>query len=298
MNRVLVIGNATVDLILSVAELPAPGETVLADQAFRCPGGKGLNQALAASRLGVSTTLVASIGDDQDGRFLDAALAGELLAVEWVASTHPTDLSIVSIAASGENAIVSTAASARSLAPESAEAAASTLGPGDVLLLQGNLGEATTHAAHRAARAAGARTIFNTAPIAWDQRELASQVDIVVANAGEVERLTSLRNEAAALRLIEAGAGTVIVTRGAYHAILADRSGVRLFPIGPVGVVDTSGAGDVTVGILAAGLVCGLAIDKALDVALTAASLSVTRHGTSASFPTAAELSQLLLGTG
>lgn len=296
MSRVLVIGNATVDLILSVADLPAPGETVLADQAFRCPGGKGLNQALAASRLGVPTTLVACIGNDEDGRFLAEALADETLSVEWLASARPTDLSIVSIAANGENAIVSTAASARSLTPQAAEVAASTLRLGDVLVLQGNLGQATTDAARRTAQLSGARTILNTAPIAWDQRDIAAKVNIVVANAGEAERLTSLTDEAAALQLVEAGAGAAIVTRGADAAILADRSGARLFAVKPVEVIDTSGAGDVAVGTLAAGLARGLTIDDALKLALAAASISVTRRGTTASFPTAAELSHLVLG--
>jgi len=295
VNRVLVIGNATVDLILAVADLPAPGETVLAEDLFRCPGGKGLNQALAASRLGVPTTLVACIGDDQEGRFLTEALAGETLAVEWLTSPHPTDLSIVSIAGGGENAIVSTAASARFLTPQAADLAASALQPGDVLILQGNLAQATTYAGHRAARAAGARTILNTAPVAWDQRALAAEVDIVVANVGEAERLTSLTDEAAALRLVEAGAGTAIVTRGADATILADRSGARLFPVKPVEVIDTSGAGDLTVGMLAASLARGLTIDDALRCALAAASISVTRRGTTASFPTAAELSRLFL---
>ena len=159
MKRVLVIGNATVDVILSVPHLPAPGETVLADTEFRCAGGKGLNQAVASARLGVPTTLVAAIGEDADGHFLREALLAETLETAWLASPHPTDTSLISIASGGENAIVSTAASARWISPEAAAAAASRLKPGDILVLQGNLGEAATLAALRAARAGGATEI-------------------------------------------------------------------------------------------------------------------------------------------
>ncbi len=293
MSRVLVIGNATIDVILPVANLPAPGETVLAGQALRCPGGKGLNQALAASRLGVPTTLLAPIGEDQDGRFLADAMASEGLATEWMTTGHPTDLSIVAIAAGGENIIISTAASAQSMTPETAERAASALQPGEVLVLQGNLSEATTVAAHRAARRVGARTVFNTAPIAWDQAKLAADVDVVVANAGEALHLTGLEGEAAARRLVEVGAKAAIVTRGAAPTILAAEQGVSLLPIAQVDAIDTSGAGDVTVGILAAGLAKGMTLEQALKLALSAASLSVTRQGTSLSFPSGDELAAL-----
>ena len=293
MNRVLVIGNATVDLILSLPHLPAPGETVLAETGFRCAGGKGLNQAVAAARLGVPTTLVAPIGEDADGRFLREALRSEPVEAGWLASPHATDLSIISIAAGGENAIVSTAASARWLPSQAAVAAASSLGAGDILILQGNLTETTTRAALRTARAREARVILNTAPIAWDQRGLAFEADIVVANAGEAEFLTGFVDEAAALSLIEAGASAAIVTRGANDTLLADRSRLVHLPIATVDVVDTSGAGDVTVGTLAGALALGRSLPDALALALAAASLSVTRRGTTPSFPTADELGRL-----
>jgi ribokinase len=294
MRRVLVIGNATVDVILSVAHLPAPGETVLADTEFRCAGGKGLNQAVAAARLGVATTLVAPIGEDPDGRFLREALRPEPVETGWLASPHPTDMSIISIAAGGENAIVSTAASARWFSAQAAVAAASSLGAGDILILQGNLTEATTRAALRTARAREATAILNTAPIAWDQRRIAAEADIVVANAGEAETLTGFVDEAAALSLIEAGANAAIVTRGANDALLADRASLVHLPIATVDVVDTSGAGDVAVGTLAGALAMGRTLREALALALAAASLSVTRRGTTPSFPTAEELRRLV----
>lgn len=290
MKRVLVIGNATVDIVLSVPHLPVPGETVLADEALRCVGGKGLNQAVAASRVGVPTGLLAPIGDDIDGRFLRDRIRPESLEATWLISPHPTDTSMISIARDGENAIVSTAACARWLATEVAAAAASGLKPGDILVLQGNLGEAATLAALRAARAEGATVMFNTAPIAWDQRRAVAQADIVVANAGEANSLTGLADDAAALCLVGFGARTVIVTRGADDAVLADDAHFEHLPVQGVHVVDTAGAGDVTVGTLAGALALGFDMREALQFALAAASLSVSRPGTTSSFPTTDEL--------
>jgi ribokinase len=296
MSRVLVIGNATVDVMLAVARLPRPGETLLADAGFRCAGGKGLNQAVAAARLRVPVTLLAPIGSDADGAFLRDALRGEALDTDWRVAPHPTDLSIVTTAADGENAIVSTASCARWLQPESCAAAAASLGAGDILVLQGNLTETATLAALEAAQAGGARVVFNTAPIAWDQRAVAARADIVVANEGEARELTGCDGTEAARRLVAAGAGAAIVTRGGADAVLAEGGRGALLPVAAVAVVDTAGAGDVTVGTLAGALALGLAPEPALRLALAAASLSVTRRGTTPSFPSAEEMRGLVIG--
>lgn len=63
--RVTVLGSINVGTILSVAELPRPGETVLANDSVRAAGGKGANQAVAAARMGI---------DQHDRRGAAAAL--------------------------------------------------------------------------------------------------------------------------------------------------------------------------------------------------------------------------------
>ena len=77
MSRVLVIGNATIDVVQRVARLPSAGETLLGAPPARCAGGKGLNQAIAAARAGAAVTFVAPIGDDAEGQTLRTTLAGE-----------------------------------------------------------------------------------------------------------------------------------------------------------------------------------------------------------------------------
>lgn len=299
MSRVLVIGNATVDVVLGVERLPRPGETVLAREALRCPGGKGLNQAVAAARLAGGTRFVAPIGEDGEAAFIRAALAAEAgLETRWLVSPQASDMSIIQIAADGENVIVSTAASARWMCRLEAAGAAAALEPGDVLVMQGNLSQAATLSALSAARERGATTLLNTAPIAWDQREAIGLADIVVANEGEAAELTGAEGDEAARRLAAAGAGRAIITQGAGPAILAEGDRISHWPVPAVEVVDTSGAGDVTVGTLAGVLALGGAIEEGLRLALAAASLSVTRRGTTPSFPTASEMQQLAAEAG
>ena len=106
MSRVLVLGNATLDVIQRVDRLPMPGETVLALSTARCAGGKGLNQAVAASRTGAPTLLAAPIGQDAEAAFLADGFRDEAgLDVNWLICNAPTDLSAIWVA-TGENVIV------------------------------------------------------------------------------------------------------------------------------------------------------------------------------------------------
>jgi len=294
MSRVVVLGNATVDILLNVERLPAPGETLLAGGLLRCAGGKGLNQAIAAARAGARTTLVASVGMDADAAFLRCALANEAcLEARWSVTAFGTDISTVWVASSGENSIVSSAASAQALGPEEVPGLLDELAPADVLLVQGNLTASTTLAAMRHARAKGALVLLNTAPIAWDMREALALADIVVANESEAMTLTALTGEAAVRALLAAETSVAVLTLGARGALLADADGVTALSAPTMTAVDTTGAGDVMVGTLAAELAAGHPIRRSVALAVAAASLSVTRRGTSPSFPTPSEIDAL-----
>ncbi len=293
-GRVLVFGNATVDLIQRVVALPKPGETVLSQGLERCAGGKGLNQALAAARAGAAVHLVAPIGDDSDGAFLRTALAPESgLTADWRVLAAPTDVSTIWVAADGENAIVSTATCARGLTPGEVPVALASLTAGDVLVLQGNLSATTTESAARLARDLGARVVLNTAPVAWDLLPVLACVDIVVANEPEARTLTDATGDAALTRLRALGPSCAILTRGSRGAVMAHGDRVVTIPAPNVRTIDTAGAGDVAVGTLAAGVALGEPADTSLRFAVEAASLSVTRPGTTSSFPTKADIAHL-----
>ena len=75
--RLVVIGGLNMDLIVQVARLPKPGETVAGDSLLRAPGGKGANQAVAAARMGAAVTMVGRVGRDSFGRELKRSLRDE-----------------------------------------------------------------------------------------------------------------------------------------------------------------------------------------------------------------------------
>lgn len=292
-----VVGNCTVDLILAIERFPAAGETLIATGLRRELGGKGANQSVVARRCGGQVRLIAPLGRDEDGDWAAAVLAAEELdGTTLLRVGAPTDLSVIYVAADGENTIVSTALAADCVNPGLATATLVGMVPGDWLMMQGNLSFATTRAVLAAARAAGVRTLLNPAPVRWPATELWPLCDVVVVNRLEARTFTGTGAPEAALdRLIRAGARAAVVTLGAEGARwrCADEGGAR--PADPVDAIDATGAGDSFCGTLCAALAAGLPFARAIDAASRAAAICVGRRGTHASFPTQAE-AQAILG--
>ena len=279
---ILVVGNAVVDRIYRVARLPTPGETLLGGTAERQFGGKGLNQAIAAARIGADVRLLAALGDDAEGDAIHAYVTAEPLAAELVRLPGRSDESLILVAEDGENMIVSTAARAQTLPAAAIERSLAALSAGDLLLVQGNLAQATTENLLREAGRRGLRRMVNASPPSHAWGDLLPNVDILVVNAVEAEQLDTSR------------AGAVVVTSGAAGATLVKAGSVVRIKAPRVKARDTTGAGDVLCGVLAAMHDRGMPLLEALSVAVRAASLKVGRPGTSAGLPTASELRELV----
>ncbi len=295
MSRVWVLGNAGVDLTITVPRLPYPGETLVGGALARAPGGKGLNQAVVAARAGAAVHFLAPVGDDAEGGFVRDVLAGErLAALDLVVLAQPTDLSVIMVDAQGENSIVTAGGCADALDAGVAADFAARAQAGDVVLLQGNLSLAASEAAIRTALRQGARVMLNTAPLRWDAMKLLAGCAVVVANAGEAAALTGLHDpQAAVLALQRAGAMAAVVTLRGGGCIRADATGNHHCAARPAVAVDTTGAGDAFCGVLAAALAMGAELAAAIDGAQRAAAIAVSRAGAFAALPSADELAAL-----
>ena len=288
------MGNAGVDLSMSVPRLPHPGETLVATALTRAPGGKGLNQAVAASRAGASVQFLAPAGTDADAAALCAILAAELgrAAFTLVPIAAATDLSIIFVDPAGENSIVTSGACADALAPDVAAGFGAAVQPGDMFCVQGNLSLAATLAGVDAARANGAKILFNAAPLRWHAAPLLGRYEVLVANHGEAAAITGLTDPAIAASVLhQGGAEVAIVTLGAAGCVWADAAGRHSCPAAPATVVDTTGAGDTFCGVLAAALAKGCELGAAIAAAARAAAITVSRPGAFAALPTREGLS-------
>jgi ribokinase len=293
----MVVGNAVVDVTYQVERLPRPGETVLARERTVDVGGKGLNQAIIAHRAGAEVRFCAGLGRDPAAGVIRACLEAEGLSTAWLVSVPcPTGESIVYVARSGENCIVSTDEAARHLAPADTEGVLAGVARGDVLLLQGNLSREVTGISLARAHAAEATTILNPAPIAFDYAGLWPFVNIAILNQIEAQTLTGeVQIEAATAVMRSRGAGKVVLTLGPEGVLVQEALGPsQHIPAPAVVAVDTTGAGDVLAGVVAAGIDRGLPLMPAVRWAVAAASYKVTHRGTISGFPTSDELAALV----
>ncbi len=292
MNRVHVLGNAGIDFGLFVPRMPAPGETLVGTDPHRAPGGKGLNQAVAAARAGARVRFLAPLGQDADGMEVARALEGEPFdAVDLPRLPCPTDRSILMLTPDGENCIVTAGSCADALDPTLAWHFAAGVQPGDILLLQGNLSLAATRAA---IDANPGHTILNAAPLRWDVRPFLPSCAVLVANLVEASSVTGSRSAAA---LHAAGAAVAVVTLGSEGCLVADPHGERHLPASPARLLDSTGAGDAFCGTLAALLADGWPIDQAVMASQRMAARTVERRGAMAALPSAAEAMELIKAT-
>ncbi|MGN6332365.1 MAG: ribokinase [Motilibacteraceae bacterium] len=276
-GRVLVVGSLNVDLVTRVARHPHPGETVLGAGLRRLPGGKGANQALAAARAGAQVSLVGCVGDDGVGQtYLDGLEERDVDTDEVVVLPGaPTGHALIVVDEAGENTIVVVGGANSLTRPRQVSFAIEEAdSPPDVVLLQLELPLPVVLHAALAGREAGARVVLNPSPWQPPPVALLAAVDVLVVNEHEAAELGTLA---------QSGGPEQVVTRGAAGATWTWEGGsVRSVPPA-VDVVDTTGAGDVLAGALAAGLAaCGpddLDRQAVLDAAVAAASASVQVHG-------------------
>ncbi len=298
---IVVIGSLNLDKVLKVDRLPLPGETIVAERSFIAAGGKGANQAAAAARMGAPVVMVGHVGSDAFGDFLVEELqrAGCDCSDIMRVAGAPTGCAYVAVGSDGANSIIVDGGANALMTPQSVERAVRSIASASIVLLQLEIAPSATLAGARMARRNGAVVIVDPAPAGGAALgEILREADILTPNA--VEALQILNCSGAPhsdLELVEIAAAlqrlgprTVILKLGAQGCLLFDGGEPRGISAPKVEVVDTTAAGDVFNGALAAVLYEGGSMEDACRFAVKAASLSVTRQGAQSSIPTRAEV--------
>ena len=296
-NRVVVIGSANIDLVSSVASLPVPGETVLGNSFIKTPGGKGANQAVAASKLGGEVSFVGCIGSDQEGEILRSSLKNANVNCDFLISRPEvsTGNAMIGVDAEGNNSIIVNSGANSALTQEDIVAAKEIVESAQVVLMQL---EISTKCLEVAVEMASGIKILNPAPVVDISKKLLEKIDVLIPNRIELARLSnkeSFKNldelEAAAKGL---GIQTVIVTLGSAGALLVSDKQTELISSPAVESVDTTGAGDAFCGSMAESLSRGLSFLESVEYSVTAGALSTTTYGAQISMPTRSEVDSFL----
>lgn len=293
---VLVCGSLNLDLVSFVPRLPNPGETLPATALARLPGGKGLNQAVAAARQGAQVALIGATGLDAQGAELRDVLRQEGISHEGVQgfSQTPTGLAVIQVAADAENTIVIHSGANAALTAADVRAC---IEPARVYLAQLETPIATLHEFFDHARKWGALRVLNAAPAVSIAMTLFDAIDVLIVNEGELRTFAcaepfrakiaeDVQDEVAlARRLLNDQLQTVIVTLGARGARVIDLHNEILIPAEQVTAVDTTGAGDCFCGVFATALSQGMSLHAAVQRAVSAATVSTLSPGAIAAMP-------------
>ena len=160
---VLVIGSSNTDLIIKLARLPQPGETILGGEFGHAAGGKGANQAVAAARAGGAVTFLACVGRDANDAAALAGFAADGINVKHVTRhpTRPSGVALILVDRKGENCIAVAAGANDQLSPAAVRQAKQAFRRTQIVLLQLETPLPTIMAAAQLAAAAGARLVLN-----------------------------------------------------------------------------------------------------------------------------------------
>jgi len=296
--RICVIGSSNTDMVVKSSRIPNPGETILGGQFLMNAGGKGANQAVAASRLGGEVTLVARLGSDLFGRETKRHFQSEKINTEFVIldDALPSGVALINVDEHGENSIAVAPGANGALNERQVDLALGALSGPAIVLLQLEIPVSTVEYAIRKASKAGHRIILNPAPAQQLSKSIFPYISIITPNESEAATLTGLPTSdtegiiASATTLQQWGVETVILTLGDKGAYVHSADKQVFIPTLNVQPVDTTGAGDCFNGALAVALSEGMSLEKAASFACAAATRSVSRMGAQQAMPFRHEL--------
>lgn len=279
------------DCATTVARLPRMGETLTGADFRLSPGGKGLNQAVAAARMGVETFFIARLGGDEFGARLREFLTRENINLSGTRSIPEVATGAAFVAVcDGDNAIIVSPGANRFLPPDDADNA--DIRAGDALLVQMEIPPQTVARFLDVGKKREAITVLNPAPATAKGWAAFAAADVIVVNAAELDFFAPPpgRVVARARKILSRDNQAVIVTLGANGLMCATRGDDFRLSASPADAIDTTGAGDCFAGALAAQLSRGDDLRSAATFATRASAICVTRAGAAESMPRAKEL--------
>ncbi len=302
-KHVAVVGSLNVDLIASVRRLPGAGETVAATGLRKLFGGKGANQAVAASRQGVDVDFIGCLGGDADGRAYRQRMRDEGIGVNGIdrAPDYLTGSALIGVDVSAENLIMVAPEANGQLAPSWITKKRRLIQDASVLLLQLEVPIESVVASIRLANESGVPVVLNPSPLneefPWEE----VTVDFLIVNETEAEQLigfkagtlkTRKRKWAEALGRLNVK--NVVLTRGSKSTLALIEGVVVEIETLSVNPVDTVGAGDAFAGVFAASLAKGRSTEQSIRLANAAGALATLKSGAQEAIPTRHQVQRAL----
>lgn len=302
---VFVLGSFVVACSAKVARFPRPGEALAAETVTIEPGGKGLNQAIMARRLGADVEGLLAVGDDLAATFAPPALERAGLPPSMLVRLRGSTGSGIGFTDAGGETCVAIAPGANlALSVEHVRQRAPAIAAAALATAQFEIGDAPIEAAFALARQAGVPTLLNPSPFRAIPKPMLALTTILVINETEADSLAlslGLEPDGAtkaqrfvtelAPELLKSGPKLVVMTRGAAGAVAVAAEGQVIEQKGlVVETIDSLGAGDAFAATLGVRLATGRSLPDALRDAAIAGALTTTRNGVFDALPTLAAI--------
>ncbi|MEM7042734.1 MAG: PfkB family carbohydrate kinase [Pseudomonadota bacterium] len=290
----LVFGSLNADMLFKVDALPRPGETVLCPGYELAAGGKGANQAAAAAKAGADVHMVGHLGGDSFGAFSREVMLEAGVNCDQVAtSDQATAIAVIGVDRAAENQII--VASGANLETHPDQVASDLFRHDVTVLCQNEIRQEATFELLKRAKTGGARTLLNLAPAAPLDGGRADHLDVLIVNeieAAMAAGVAAIGDDALgfASDLSRKLDLTAVMTLGAAGAVAAGPAGCFRVDSLSIEPIDTTGAGDAFVGVLAAALDQGEDLPSALRRASVGAGLACMGLGAQTSQPLAVDI--------
>lgn len=292
---IVVVGSANMDIVFTVERIPQPGETVLASSTAKYPGGKGLNQAVAAARAGFPTRFVGALGSDEHGEELLATMRGAGIDSRDVRRVPgASGQAFIVVGESAENTII-VASGANGSVTRLSAVERTSVASAAVLLMQLELPLDVVVESARLAHDSDTEVILNAAPATVLPDSLMDHVDFLIVNEHEACLLGDSPKPLEASERLASRVPQLVVTLGREGSVVYQGGNLTSrVPARNVKAVDTTGAGDTYCGAFAAAIAERQTLDSAIAFATAAAALSVQTLGAVPSIPTREQIDATL----
>lgn len=305
---IFVLGSFVLACTAKVDRFPQPGESMAAQRVTIEPGGKGLNQAMMARRLGACVDGLLAVGDDLAARFaLPALERADLPKTMLLPIGGETGSGIGFIDADGETCLAIAPNANLALSAAHVRARTEAIEGAALVTAQYEIADAPIREAFALARRAGVPTLLNPSPFRAISREILGTTSILIVNETEARSLAAtlgLSAEAAATpngfaaelapAIRARGPRCVVLTRGAAGAVAAAADEVAEQPGFAVATTDSLGAGDAFAATFGVRMAQRLPLSIALREAAAAGALTTTRPGVFEALPRADEIAAMI----
>lgn len=290
MYDIVVVGSINADLVFEADRRPNSGETLIGKDFKTVPGGKGANQAIAASRLGAKVAMMGCLGEDQNGIFLEENLKVNKVETKFIKKVKGVPSGVAGITlAEGDNSIIVVPGANYEVDKTYIDKNKEVIKSAKIVLLQLEIPIEVVEYVIDICSKNKVKTILNPAPIQKLKEDTLEKLDYLTPNEHEFEILYGSKREE---EMLKKHKNKLIITKGSEGVSFSDGDKVINITSNKVKVVDTTGAGDTFNGAFAYSLVKGMNIKESIEFANKAAAISVTKFGAQGGMPTLKELEE------